>query len=69
MDTKKMLGNHIKQLRIERKMSQRQFALMIGMDRTFLSTIESGHQNVSIDTLEKIAKGLGLTVADLFRAL
>ena len=60
-----MLGNHIKQLRIERKMSQRQFALMIGMDRTFLSTIESGRQNVSIDTLERVAKGLGMTVIDL----
>lgn len=64
-----MLGNHIKQLRVERKMSQRQFALMIGMDRTFLSMIESGRQNVSIDTLERVANGLGMTVIDLFKTI
>jgi transcriptional regulator with XRE-family HTH domain len=69
MDTKKILGNHIKQLRVERKMSQRRFALMIDMDRTFLSRIERGHQNVSIDTLDKIAKGLGMTVIELFKSI
>lgn len=42
---------------------------MIDMDRTFLSRIERGHQNVSIDTLDKIAKGLGMTVIELFKSI
>jgi transcriptional regulator with XRE-family HTH domain len=50
-------------------MSQRRFALMIGMDRTFLSTIERGRQNVSIDTFDRIAKGLGMTVIELFKSI
>jgi transcriptional regulator with XRE-family HTH domain len=69
MDTKKILGNHIKQLRVDRKISQRQFALMVGTNRTFLGKIESGRQNVSITTLEKIAMGLDMTVIELFKTI
>ena len=69
MNTKEIIGNHIKKLRNERNLSQRNFALMIGMDRTFLSNIERGRQNVTLDTLEKIAGGLGMTVIDLFKSL
>jgi transcriptional regulator with XRE-family HTH domain len=69
MDTKKTLGNHIKKLRVERKMSQRRFSLMVNVDRTFLSKIERGRQNISVDTLDKIAAGLDMTAIDLFKSI
>ena len=69
MNTKELLGNHIKKLRTEKNISQRRFALMVGLDRTFLSTIENGRQNVSIETLEKIALGLDINLIELFKGI
>lgn len=39
-------------------MSQQDFAYDIEMDRTYFGGIERGERNVSIDNIERIAKGL-----------
>ena len=41
-------------------MSQQNFAFDIEMDRTYFGGIERGERNVSIDNIERIAKGLGI---------
>lgn len=61
------MGNNLRQLRQEAKLSQAKFALMIGLDRSNYSEIESGIGNVTIDTLEKIAEGLQVSLSDLLR--
>lgn len=60
------LGNRIRRLRIERGLSQYQFAKMIGMDRSFLISVEKGRRNVTLETITKIAAGLDVTLAYLF---
>ena len=50
-------------------MSQRAFAPMAGIDRNYLAHIEVGKRNVSINLLEKIANGFGITVGELFDGL
>ena len=50
-------------------MSQEKFALKIGMDRTYYSSVESGKRNVSIINIEKIANGLGITISELFKGV
>jgi transcriptional regulator with XRE-family HTH domain len=35
--------------------------------RTFMGTIERGKTNVSLDTIERLAKGLGMGVWELMR--
>lgn len=42
-------------------MSQQDFALEIEMDRTYFGGVERGERNVSIDNIERIAKGLGIS--------
>lgn len=65
---RKNLGNKIKEIRINKtKLSQEKFALQIDMDRTYLSDVEAGKRNISIDNLEKIAKGLGIPLSELFK--
>ena len=62
-------GQRIKSLRNELGVSQEKFALLIDMDRTYYASVESGKRNVSINNIEKIAKGLGITLEELFKGL
>ena len=62
----KQLGERIKELRKETGLSQEKFALKIDMDRTYFATVESGKRNISLQNIEKIAKGLNITIAELF---
>ena len=65
----KQLGERIKQLRNEKGLSQEKFALLVDMDRTYFATVESGKRNISLKNSEKIAKGLDITIAQLFEGI
>ena len=60
------IGKRIRELRKETGMSQEKFAAKIGMDRTYYASVELGKRNISIINLEKIAQGLGMSLADMF---
>jgi transcriptional regulator with XRE-family HTH domain len=49
--------------------SQETFADMCGLDRTYVGGIERGERNVALLNIEKIAKTLRLTLAELFRGV
>ena len=66
---KKKFGERVKLLRKNKEMSQEKFALKIDMDRTYLASVESGKRNVSIENIEKIAKGLEISLEELFRGI
>ena len=66
MGAKEKLGERVRDLREERGLSQRRLALMIGIDKTYLCGIERGSRNPTLATLEKIADGLGIPLAELF---
>ena len=60
------VGRRIKELRQHSGLSQEKFSLSIGMDRTYFASVESGKRNVSIINLEKIVKGLGVSLESFF---
>jgi transcriptional regulator with XRE-family HTH domain len=60
------LGITIKELRNNLGLSQEKFALSIGMDRTYLASVEAGKRNLSLANIEKIATGLDISVSKLF---
>lgn len=60
-------GQKIQALRRERGLSQEKFALLIGMDRTYYASVESGKRNISICNIQKIANGLEITLEELFQ--
>lgn len=63
----KVVGDRIKDLRINRtNLSQEEFAKKIGLDRTYMSRVESGKQNLTLETLIKICEGLNLSLKELF---
>ena len=66
---RKKLGHRIKEKRLQLGLSQEKFALSINMDRTYFASVEKGKRNISILNIEKIAKGLNISLSELFQEL
>ncbi len=62
-------GKRIRDLRAKTGLSQEKFALKIGIDRTYYSSVESGKRNVSLQNIKKIADGLGVSLSELFQGI
>lgn len=64
---KKLVGYRIKELRINNlNMTQEEFAKLLDYDRTYLSRIESGKQNITLESLEHICNLLNVSLKDFF---
>lgn len=57
---------HIKEERIAQGLSQEELGYRAGVHRTYVGAVERGEKNITIDTLEKIAKALGIDKNELF---
>lgn len=66
MTLQEKLGKSIIQLRKQRGLAQEQFANEAEIDRRYMSDIENGKRNISIDVIERLANCLGINVSDLF---
>ena len=62
-------GSRLKELRIGSGLSQEAFADKCGYARTYMSRIETGKANVSLDAIETLATALRMTPGELFREL
>ena len=62
---KNKFGKRLRQIRLEKKISQEQLAFKSGLHRTYICDIERGVRNVSLVNIEKIAKGLNVKINDL----
>ncbi len=65
MDLLKILGKRIQKLREERRLTQEDMEEKTGINARYLSAIECGKRNVTLDTLDKIARGLGVELYEL----
>ncbi|MDR2697629.1 MAG: helix-turn-helix domain-containing protein [Holophagales bacterium] len=61
------IGLRIKELRLEKGISQEYLAGKSGVDRTFIGGLERGKRNVSVLTLCEIAHALQIEIVDLIR--
>lgn len=66
LDIRIRFGRAIRRVRQEQKINQEEAAERCGLHRTYYSGVERGIRNVSLLNIEKIAKGLNKTLADLF---
>ena len=58
-----MIGERIKYFRASKGLSQKKLAKMTGLGRATISRLERGEANARTDTLEKIARALGVSSA------
>lgn len=66
---RRRFGERIRLLRIDTGMSQEAFAEKCGFARTYMSRIETGGANPSLDALQTLATALETSLGDLFKGL
>ena len=59
------VGAKIKYLRLKRGMSQEALALSCDMNPAFLGHVERGMRSPTLNTLQRICDGLGITLTEL----
>ncbi len=60
------IGLRIKELRTEKGFSQQELSYRSDIDRTYITQVENGKRNISINNIEKIAKALNVSLKELF---
>jgi len=62
-------GECVREMRLEMGLSQIEFGERCGFYQTYLSRIENGRANPSLNAMEVIANALGVTLFDLFEKI
>jgi transcriptional regulator with XRE-family HTH domain len=65
----KRFGALVRRLRLERGYSQEMFGEVCRIDRTYVGMIERGEVNVTLAMVAKVARGLEISLVDLFAEL
>ena len=61
------LGKNLKQIRTAKSISQGKIARILKVGRSFITNIENGKTNPTLDTIAKIAKAIGVSVGELMK--
>ena len=64
--TAELLGRRIRALRKSTNLTQERLGERSGISYKYLGAIERGEENPSLSVLQKIAKGLGVEISELF---
>lgn len=54
-DIRQILSDNIKNLRIQKKLSREELSLILGVDNSYISKLEKGKINITIDKIEMLA--------------
>lgn len=65
-DINKLFGGKVVEMRKQHGLTQEELSFKCGIHRTYMGTIERGEKSVTLDTVAKIATGLGVEVKELF---
>lgn len=63
----KSFGAAVRRLRLLSGISQENFADLCDLHRTYISDIELGKRNVSLENIDRIATALGISISELFK--
>ena len=61
------LGKRIKEIRVDKKISQTEVAYRCGFDKSNYNTIEAGKRNPTILSLLKISRALDVELSELLK--
>ena len=61
----KEFGNRIKQLRLEKNISQEKLSFLTGFHRTYIGMIERGERNISLSNIAVFAKVFEISISEL----
>jgi len=63
----KLVGERIRNIRKQRKLSQEELGQLADLHPKYISSVERAEKNVSLESIEKIAHALKLSLEELFR--
>lgn len=66
MEIKKKFGSNLRDLRKSANISQEELALRLNADQAYVSRIEAGQMNVTLETIEEISKALNVPAKEFF---
>jgi transcriptional regulator with XRE-family HTH domain len=65
-DIKHAFGRRVRQLRKQRNWSQEKLAELSGMHWTYIGQVERGERNLTLQSIQSIARALRMKIANLF---
>lgn len=65
----KLLGEKVRELRVEKGLSQEKLGELAELNSNYIGQIERGEKSISVFTLKKIANGLSLSLEDVYRRI
>lgn len=61
----KKIGENVRKYRVSKDITQEELAQVCNLHRNYIISVEKGERNLSILTLEKISKGLNVSLNNL----
>lgn len=65
-DIKIIVGRKVKAIRLEKRLTQKQLGELTGLHQNYISELENGKRNITIELLQHIAISLKISVSILF---
>ena len=65
MDLQTRIAGNVRRLRAKKKLSQKALADKVGISVSYVSMLERGQRSPPLETIEKMAKALGVPPANL----
>ena len=66
MDGQRLVAWNLRRWRVHRMLSQEKLAVDAKVDRTYVSSLERGKQNPTVELLERLAEALSIPLSALF---
>lgn len=67
MDMRKLVGLNVRRVRLEKGLTQEEFAENSGFSQQYISGLENGRRNPTIVTIYELAQALGVDHLELLR--
>lgn len=68
-EARQTVGHNIRRLRKGQELSQEQLSFRAGINRAYLSTVENGKRNISIENIFAVADALAVDPRELLRPM
>lgn len=62
-----MFGKNLQAARLSQNLTQREVAAIAGVKHQYISLVERGRANLTIDSMERLSAALGVEIADMLR--
>ena len=69
LSTLSQLGKRVAYLRKERHLTQLALSVESGLSKSYISDLERGQRNPTVEVLLRLVKALGVTLEELFRGV